>query len=62
MITDSADVILAPNTSICLLRQRSELIEYLSNCCTALNPRGIMVLVETVDEPESWETYIVGFR
>ena len=42
--TSSVDVILAPNTSICLLRQRSELIEYLSNCRTALNPRGIMVI------------------
>jgi hypothetical protein len=42
--TSPVDVILAPNTSICLLRQRSELIEYLSNCYTALNPGGIMVL------------------
>lgn len=42
--TPRVDIILAPNTSICLLKPRSQLLQYLSRCRATLKPRGIMVI------------------
>ena len=39
-----ADVILAPNTSICLLRKRADLVRYFSQCRARLLPGGLFIM------------------
>ncbi|MCH8343166.1 MAG: class I SAM-dependent methyltransferase [Planctomycetes bacterium] len=53
--TPSVDVILAPNTSICLLKKRPQLIQYLSHCRGSLNSGGLVV-IDIYAGPEAQRT------